>query len=179
MLIFKLRLLWEVFKCRLSESEKTLRKYLVWLLKNGDAHMRLDDAIEDFPMTDINKKFPRSTYSAYGAMEHIRRTQWDILDFIRNPDYKEQDWPADYWPAKDYKATAEDWNKSVKGYKKDLEELVKIVEDPKTDLYAKIPWGTGQIILREILLVADHTAYEIGEMATARRAFKHWEVEHP
>lgn len=162
-----------------NEPDKPVRKYLLWLLDSGDAHMTLDDAIADFPMGQVNVVFPNSTYSFWGAMEHVRRTQADILDFIKNPDYQERAWPEDFWPEKGMLATAADWEKTISEYKKDLNELMRIVKDPKTNLYEKIPHGTGQTILREILLAADHTAYEIGELATMRRVFGHWDISHP
>lgn len=140
--------------------------------------MTLEDAIEDFPMDQINVVFPSSTYSFWGALEHVRRTQADILDFIRNPKYKEQSWPESYWPKKGQLATPADWKKTVSGYKADLAALKKIVQNPKTDLYSKIPWGDGQTVLREMLLVADHNSYEIGELATMRRVFGHWDITH-
>ncbi len=119
------------------------------------------------------------TYSFWGALEHIRRAQADILDFIKNPKYHEQEWPKDYWPEKGTLATEADWKKTLRAYKKDRAELARLIEDPKTDLNAKAPTGTGQTILREILLAADHTAYEIGELATMRRVFGHWDITHP
>lgn len=161
-----------------QDSDKIVRKYLVWLLEGGNAHMTLDEAIEDFPMSQINVVFPNSSYSFWGALEHIRRTQFDILDFIINPDYQERDWPRDFWPERGTLATEADWKKTLKGYRSDLAELIKLVKDPKTNLYEKIPHRTGQTIFREILLVADHNAYQIGEMATMRRVFGHWDISH-
>jgi hypothetical protein len=161
------------------DQNAVVRKYLEWLLESGNAHMTLDDAIEDFPMSQINVVFPNSTYSFWGALEHIRRTQADILDFIKNPAYKDRDWPADFWPERGTLATKTDWGKTLRDYKRDLKELKLMVKDPKVDLYEKIPHGSGQTILREILLVADHTSYEIGEMATMRRVFGHWDITHP
>ncbi len=163
----------------MDANGSSLREYLVWLLGSGDAHMTLDDALADFPVKDINTVFPNSTYSFWGALEHIRRAQADILDFIKNPDYQEGEWPQDYWPEKGRQATEADWKKTLKGYKKDLAEIKRLIEDPSTDLYAKIARGTGQDILREILLLADHTSYEIGELATMRRVVGHWDVKHP
>ena len=162
-----------------SESDREIRKYLVWLLRSGDAHMTLDDAIAEFPMDQINVIFPRSTYSFWGALEHVRRTQADILDFIKNPNYQERDWPREFWPEKGTLAKKTDWQKTIKEYKKDLDELIKIIKDPKTKLFENIPWGNGETIFREVLLAADHTSYEIGEIATMRRVFGHWDITHP
>jgi hypothetical protein len=161
------------------DSDKVVRKWLVWQLEGGYAHMSLDAAIEDFPMSQINAVFPNSTYSFWGALEHIRRTQEDILDFIVNSNYRERDWPRDYWPERGTLATEADWKKTLRQYKADLKKLIAIVQDTKTDLYSDIPHGSGQTIFREILLVCDHTSYEIGEMATMRRVYGHWDINHP
>ncbi len=162
-----------------NDLDRAIRWHLLWLLESGDAHMTLDDALKDFPMSQINVVFPNCTYSFWGALEHIRRAQADILDFIKNPNYHEGEWPKDYWPEKGRLATAADWKKTLRSYKKDRAELARLIEDPKTDLNAKAPTGTGQTILREILLAADHTAYEIGELATMRRVLGHWDINHP
>jgi hypothetical protein len=108
-------------------------------------------------------------------LEHIRIAQWDILDFSRNPKYKSMEWPKDYWPATEAPPTADAWNKSIKAFKKDLKEMQDLVADPKTDLYKAIPWGDGQTILREALLVADHNAYHLGQMVMLRRLLGAWE----
>lgn len=161
-----------------TNSEKAVRAQLIALLKGGNAHMTVDEAVKNFPISEINKKFPNGTYSSWGLLEHIRRAQWDILDFIRNPNYKEMEWPKDYWPPEDKKATEKDWKETVALYNKDLKELQAIVSNPKTDLYAKIPHGTGQNILREILLTADHTAYHTGEFGIMRQVMDTWGKSH-
>jgi hypothetical protein len=161
-----------------TSSEKAVRAQLVALLKGGNAHMALDEAVKDFPISELNTKFPNGTYTSWGLLEHIRRTQWDILDFIRNPNYKELDWPNDYWPEKNKKATEKDLKQTIALFNKDSKELERIVLDPKTDLYAKIPHGTGQNILREILLVGDHNAYHIGEFAIMRQVMDTWGKSH-
>lgn len=136
--------------------------------------MPFREAVANFPLERINDLFPNGTYSAWALLEHLRITQWDILDFITNSDYEYREWPKEYWPAQGAKATIEDWHKTIADFEKDLKELVQIARDPKTDLYAKIPHGTGQTILREVLLVADHNAYHIGEFAIMRQVMKTW-----
>lgn len=160
------------------ESEKITRQRLLELLKGGNAHMTFDEAVKDFPESEMNTKFPNGTYSSWGLLEHIRRTQWDILDFIRNPEYKEKEWPDDYWPEKGKKATRKDWDETIRKFKADSKKLEEIIKNRKTDLYSKIPHGTGQNILREILLVADHNAYHIGELGIMRQVMGTWGKGH-
>lgn len=136
--------------------------------------MGLDEAVRNYPLAKINDEFPNGEYSSWQLLEHIRRTQNDILNFIINPHYQELDWPKDYWPARKEKAAQKDWDKTIALFKKDFRELVKIIDNPKTDLFAKIRWGDGQTILREILLVADHNAYHIGEFAIMRQVMNTW-----
>jgi hypothetical protein len=159
-------------------SDESLRNHLVSLLKGGNAHMTFREAVSGFPLDRINDLFPNGTYSAWGLLEHLRITQWDILDFMTNSNYEDMEWPKEYWPLESKKATANDWHTTIAEFEKDLKELVKITEDPATDLYSKIPHGTGQTILREILLVADHNAYHIGEFAIMRQVMGTWPKNH-
>jgi hypothetical protein len=155
-------------------SDELIRNHLVWLLQGGDAHMTFREVISGFPLDRINELFPNGTYSAWALLEHLRITQWDILDFITNSDYKSLQWPKEYWPAQDKQATPEDWHTTIAKFEKDQKALVRIVEDPKTDLYSPIAHGTGQTILREVLLVGDHNAYHIGEFAIMRQVMGTW-----
>jgi hypothetical protein len=159
---------------RMSQEDDSVREHLLWQLRGGQAHMSLKQAIANYPMDRINEKFPNGAYGAWALVEHMRRGQWDILDFIRNPGYVYIKWPDDYWPAVDYVATDADWDETVAAFERDAAELEALVEDPNTDLYAKIPHGTGQTILREILLVCDHNAYHLGEFAIMRQVMGTW-----
>src|SRR5262249_54704892 len=113
--------------------------------------MSIPAAVLEFPMDRINDIYPNGEYSAWCVLEHMRRTQYDILDFIRNPDYEEPKWPFDYWPEKGTQATPAQWEETLQGLYDDLKTLEAMVEDPNTDLYARIPWGDGQNFFREIL----------------------------
>ncbi len=155
-------------------NELQIRNELIDLLAKGNAHMTLSDAVKNFPKEQMNTLFPNGTYSAWGLLEHIRITQWDILDFIINPKYTEMSWPKDYWPPNDKKATQKEWDKSIAQFEKDSMTLQKLAKNPKTDLYAKIPHEDGQTILRELLVVADHNAYHIGEFAIMRQVMNNW-----
>src|SRR5581483_8133640 len=159
---------------RMSDADASTREHLIWQLKGGMAHAPLRAVVADFPMDQINTKFPNGEYGAWALLEHIRRGQWDMLDFIRNPDYKEQKWPDDYWPARDFVATEKDWRETLAAYEADLQALQDIVADPTTDLHAKIPHGSGQTIFREVLQVVDHMAYHLGEFAIMRQVMSNW-----
>lgn len=155
-----------------------LRDELLSLLTPGNAHMTFEDAVAIFPMEHINMVFPNGTYTPWHLLEHLRISQWDILDFIRNPHYQEIEWPKDYWPPQDQQATPEDWQRTIAAFQADLRALQDLVRDPQTDLMATIPHGTGQTILREILTVADHNAYHIGEFAIMRQTMGTWGAGH-
>jgi hypothetical protein len=156
------------------ENDSIVRQHLLTLLKGNNAHKPFEEVVRAFPVSKINTQLPGVPYSAWHLIEHLRITQWDILDFIRNPNYKYIKWPEDYWPAKAKKANEREWKKSVAMFIKDNNELKKIVASKKTDLYGKIPHGKGQTILREILLVADHNSYHIGEFVVLSRAIRAW-----
>jgi hypothetical protein len=113
-------------------------------------------------------------YSPWQLLEHLRLTQFDILDFCRNPAYEERAWPDDYWPDSPEPPSAQAWDESVAEFLRDRAELVRLAEDPELDLYREIPHGTGQTYLRELLLTADHNAYHVGELVLARRLLGAW-----
>ncbi len=156
------------------EMDTVLRDQLLHLLRGGNAHLSFDDAVTDFPMDAINTRPPNVPYTPWHLLEHLRITQWDILDFIRNPHYQEITWPDDYWPAPDAEADAAAWKQTLAAFRADLKAIEAIASDPQTDLAATIPHGDSQTILREILLVADHNAYHIGEFAILRQVMGTW-----
>ncbi len=159
-------------------KDKILREQLLSLLKGGNAHMTFDQAVEDFPLNKVNDIFPNGTYTPWHLIEHIRRTQNDILEFVVSPEYKDKHWPEDYWPKDSEKASQKEWDETIRLFHKDQKELEKIILDEKTDLFKKIPWGDGQTILREIQLAADHNAYHIGEFAIMRQVMGTWGKNH-
>lgn len=156
-------------------SEAAIRTQLVNLLTKQQAHQSLDDAVKNFPEKDLNTRPPNVEYTFWHLLEHLRITQWDILDYCRNSNYKGIEWPREYWPARDATTDAAGWQHTLDQFHADLDELVAIVKNPKTDLYAPIPHGyDGHNILREILVVADHNAYHIGEFGILRQVIKNW-----
>lgn len=156
------------------DRDKILRSHLLSLLKGGNAHIEFNDVVRGFPQSYINKIPKHGVYSSWQLLEHMRISQWDILDFIRNPNYKYMKWPENYWPDKRKKATKKEWEQSVKAFNRDSRALQSIVSSKRTNLYVKIPHGTGQTILREMLLVADHNAYHLGELVLMKRALGIW-----
>jgi len=159
-------------------QDKIVREHLLKLLNGGNAYMPFSEAVKDFPVGKMNVVFPNGTYTPWHLLEHMRITQWDILDFIRNPNYVYIKWPDDYWPKKNERATKKEWEHTIAQYESDVQALRKIVKDPKTDLYKKIPHGEGQTVLKEILVVADHLAYHLGEFAIMRQVMKTWKGNH-
>jgi hypothetical protein len=159
--------------------DASIREHLVALLTQGNAHVTFDDAVKGLAprfrgIRPQSAHGPLLPYSAWELLEHIRIAQWDILDFSRNPKYKAMKWPEGYWPKSPEPPTATAWDKSIKQVRSDLGEMVALIKNPKTDLYAKIAWGDGQTILREALLIADHNAYHVGELVAVRRALGAW-----
>jgi uncharacterized damage-inducible protein DinB len=155
-------------------NDKALRDHVVKLLQGNDAHASFGKAIEDFP-SELRGKVPKwAEHSAWQLLEHLRIAQQDILDFSTNPDYKTKEWPKDYWPAKPEPPDPKAWDRSVYAYCEDLKAICALIEDESTDLFAKIPHGDGQTVLREALLVADHNAYHVGQMVLLRRLLGAW-----
>ena len=156
------------------ESDTLLRQHLHQLLESGNAHMTFDDAVANFPPEHMNTKPPHVPYTSWHLLEHLRITQWDILEFIRNPHYVSPKWPEGYWPTEETQADETIWEQTLASFRADRHALQQIVTDPAINLYEPIPHGNGQTILREILLVADHNAYHIGEFAILRQVMGTW-----
>jgi hypothetical protein len=152
------------------ETDKSMRKELLALLKGGNAHMDFDDAVSGFPMDKINTKVPHSSYMVWHVLFHVRVTQWDILDFVRNPAHVSPDFPDGYWPRSDETATPAQWDKIVKEIHADFKALEDIIKDSKTDFFNPIPHAKDYTVFREILLAADHNAFHVGELIALRRA---------
>ena len=160
-----------------QDSDKSLREHLLELLQGGGAHAKFDDVIAEIPAKLRGQKPPGLPHSLWMLLEHLRIAQRDILEFSRNPKHVSPAWPAGYWPASEAPPNDASWNASVKSFRDDLQAMQDLVENPKTDLFAKIPWGDGQTVLREALLVADHNAYHVEQMVDTRRLLGAWKED--
>ena len=158
-----------------KNGDAALREHVLELLTGGHAHATFEQAVKNLPV-ELRGKVPNGAeHSPWQLLEHLRIAQRDILEFSRNAKHQSPKWPEGYWPKEKAPADEKDWDKSVRAFKKDLKELCALVEDEKTDLFAKIPHGDGQTVLREALLTADHNAYHIGQLVLVRRLLGAWE----
>lgn len=159
----------------MADSQKSLREHLLYVLEGSGAHASFDAAANDFPAALQGKKVEGFPHTAWMLLEHLRLAQEDILDFSHNPKYAARKWPDDYWPTHEAPPNAATWDKSVQEFRKDLKAIEDLVRDPRTDLFAKLPWGEGQTVLREAILVADHNAYHVGQLVMLRRMLGAWQ----
>jgi hypothetical protein len=155
--------------------DASLRQHLLDLLTGGHAHADFSTAIRNLPPALRGKRPKGAEHSPWEILEHMRIAQWDILEFSRDPAHQSPDWPRGYWPATSAPPEEKAWDKSVRAFRHDLKAMCDLVADGSTDLYARIPHGDGQTILREALLVADHNAYHLGEMVLVRRLLGCWQ----
>lgn len=160
-------------------EDTSLRSHLLDLLRGSGAHVDVLSALAGLPPHLRGKRPPGAPHSAWELLEHIRFTLHDLLDYCVNPHYREPAWPRDYWPhsaepATDL-ATDQDWCESVTALEADLAEFERLIRNPRTDLFAAIPWAkAGHTPLREVLLAADHTSYHTGELVYLRRLLGAW-----
>ncbi len=155
---------------RPARLDQPLRDHLLYLLKGGGAHANFDAAMGDWPVQLAGVKVANFPHTAWMLLEHMRLGQWDILEFSRNSKHVSPKWPEGYWPASEAPADEKAWTASMAAFRKDLQTMERLVRDRKVDLYARIPWGDGQTILREALLVADHNAYHLGQLVMLRKS---------
>jgi hypothetical protein len=156
-------------------TSKALRDEVVWLLRGGHAHVGFKKAVARMPEALQGKKPRGAPYTPWQQLGHLRISQWDILEYIRNPTHVSPAWPAGYWPAP-APPNRGAWAKSVRAFEADLRALEKMAADSSTDLLAKVPADPdGPSMLRELLLVADHNAYHLGQIIVLRRMLGAWE----
>jgi hypothetical protein len=151
------------------ETIDPLRQHLISLLTKAEAHVDLESSLKDFPRELRGKKPEGAPHTPWQLLEHIRIAQWDILEFSRDARHKSPKWPDDYWPKTEAPPDDNAWDESVKQVLAGLKEMSALVNDPRRDLLAQLRHGDGQTLLREVLLVADHNAYHLGQVVMVRR----------
>ena len=155
-------------------SDAFLRRHLVDLLTGRNAHLDFDAAVEGLAPELRGARPAGQPHTPWRLVEHLRIAQWDILEFSRRADHVSPDWPEGYWPPSDAPPGAGDWERSLAAFRRDLAAMCELVRDPASDLFAELPWGDGQTLLREALLVADHNAYHVGQLVTLRSLLGAW-----
>jgi hypothetical protein len=155
-------------------SNSKLRRQLAQLLSWSDAHVSFDDAIAGLPVAARGKVPKGLPWSAWQLVEHLRLAQADILEFCISRRYTEKRWPEDYWPKRPAPPSQRAWQSSIARFRKDRRALERLATDPRRDLLAPVPAGTGQTLLREIILAGDHTAYHVGQLVAVRRLLGYW-----
>jgi hypothetical protein len=154
--------------------DRAVREHVVFLLKGGGAHANFADTIKEWPLQFAGIKVAKFPHTAWMLLEHLRLAQLDILEFSRNSKYVSPKWPEGYWPEAAAPPNEGAWKSSIEACAKDLQAMQKMVSDQKVDILAQIPWGDGQTILREALLMADHNAYHVGQLMMLRKSLA-WE----
>lgn len=159
-------------------ADLALRDQLAGFLGWEDAHAGFDRAVDGLPAQLRGAKPAGFPHTAWQLVEHMRLAQADILDFCRNQAYEEPQWPRDYWPAAEQPPGEDAWQNAVEAFRRDRHELRRLVKDPGLDLLAEVPRGDGRTYFREVLLVADHTAYHVGQLVALRRQLGAWPARH-
>ncbi|MDE0023829.1 MAG: DinB family protein [Spirochaetaceae bacterium] len=154
-------------------SDSAIREHLASLLQGRGAHVPFERAVENVPEDRRGVVPEGAEASLWQQLEHLRIAQWDILEFSRDPAHVSPEWPDGYWPA-----TADPpegaWQTSVTRFLADRAAMVKLVSDPGADLYTPFAHGSGQTLMREALVVADHNSYHVGQIVLLRRLLGAW-----
>jgi uncharacterized damage-inducible protein DinB len=153
----------------MTANESTLRSQLITALSGRESHIDFDSAVNDFPAQLRGAKPPGAPHTAWQLLEHMRIAQHDILEFSKDPNHQSPAWPDGYWPKTDAPPDAKAWDSSVQAFKRDFRELEKLAGDAHIDLYKPFAHGTGQNLLREILLVTTHNSYHIGQLVFLKK----------
>ena len=157
-----------------SVPTASLREHLLELLRGKGAHAPFDDVVADWPEDLRGVKTESLPYTPWQVLEHLRVAQWDIVEFSVNPEHLSPDYPDGYWPASENPPSAEAWDESIHNFAADLGRMKALVEDRSLDLFEPFPHGSGQTLLREALILADHNAYHLGQLVVLRRLLGAW-----
>jgi hypothetical protein len=155
-----------------SNDNQSLRDHVLYMLRGEGAHLSFEDFVKDSPVALCGRKIEGLPYTAWQVLEHMRIALWDILEFSRDRKHVSPKWPEGYWPKPDHLGTEALWKDTVEKFREHMKQMEELVSNPATDLFAKIPHGTGQTILREALLIADHNAYHLGALVVMRRTLE-------
>lgn len=150
-----------------TTDQAELKVHVVKLLRGGNAHVDFDGAVRDIDAQLAGQEPPSLSRTAWQIVEHMRICQRDILDYLIANEYEEPAFPAGVWPDDAKPSSDEAWQESLRQFRSDLQALIELVEDPDTDLYARVR-GTDHTVLREALIVADHNAYHVGQLVLLR-----------
>ena len=157
-----------------TDKDSALRQHLLDLLHGGNAHSTFDDAVNDFPAELAGVRPEGSPHSPWELVEHIRIALEDILRFSQSAEHTSPPWPRGYWPNTPEPRPGQ-WDETVAAVRRDMGEFEAMIRNPECDLFRKLPWGEGQTLLREALLIADHNAYHVGQLVLVRRLLGAWE----
>ena len=164
-------------KISVEQMNEEARKRLVTGLEGHGAHLSFDDAVQDFPERLMNEKPSHVPYTFWHQLEHILRTQEDMINYIQNQEYVSPEWPGAYWPGQDEKTDRAGWEKTIQKYHESCGRFIRLVKDPKTNLLAPVKHMKNQSILRSALIIIDHTAYHLGEFVMGRQILGAWKSE--
>jgi hypothetical protein len=155
-------------------DDKLLRKQLIDMLRGGDAHLTFEEVVSGLPPGKRAIRLHKDVPTAWQLLEHLRIAQWDILEFSRNPKHVSPEFPGGYWPKEDAPPNNKAWTKSVRIFNDDLREMQDLIADESTDVSVRIPHGTGQTVLREGLVLAQHNSYHLGQLVLIRKMLDAW-----
>ena len=155
-------------------DNRILRDNIVQLLKGGQAFVTFEQALKNVKSELRNKRPSKNIHSIWENLEHMRIAQEDILKYTVDPTWVSPDWPKGYWPGETDMIKNKDWTDAINAFLKDRGEVIKLAKNDRIDLSSVIPHTKEHTYLREILLVADHNAYHLGQIVTVRKLLNDW-----
>lgn len=157
-----------------ADPTPALRAQLIRLLTSDEAHQSFESAVDELP-ADLRRIRPdKLPYSIWQLVDHIRIAQWDILEFSRDATHQSPPWPDGYWSSSVAPPDEAAWQQALDQIRQDRDAFIALLNDPQRDLFAPFPHGEGQTLLREALLIVDHTAYHVGQIVLLRRMLNDW-----
>lgn len=157
-----------------NASNDSIVQELSQALRQGNAHVSLEEAVADMKAEFRTQLYENLPYSIWQLLEHIRIAQWDIVEFSSSATHQSPKWPDEYWPKKTEEISDQVWDKTLEQIQQDRERFIQLLYERKEELFNPFDYGDGQTLFREGLLIIDHTSYHVGEVLVLRRLFKDW-----
>ena len=148
----------------MENPERFAREQLANQIRGGNAFIKIEEVLEKVPFDELGKQFPGLPYTFWQQFEHMRITQWDILEFSTNKNYQPLEWPADYWTPDPGPTAVDQWEASKKLFFQDRETFLNLITDTGIDWMEPFTHGHGQTLYREALLILEHNAYHTGQL---------------
>lgn len=153
-----------------QQADSLVRAQLVELLEGGFAPNVI--LLREFDYRKAGIILDGLHFSAWVLLGHIRARQQTLLSFMKHPEQDVDIWPDAHWPENHTPESEQEWHQAIDAYAQELDEMISLVKNPATDLFAVQP--NGKTLSWAAMTTLHHTGYHIGQLKTIGRQLGVW-----